>query len=79
MPALWIWLAVAAFALLGMVIAVAARRGADGSAVDYFLAGQGLGPVVSGLSYAATTYSAFMLVVLTGLTPSASGFSPPHF
>lgn len=66
-PAL-VWGAVAAFALVGGIIAVAASRGNTGTADDYYLGGRRLGGVVSGLSYAATTYSAFMLVVLTGLT-----------
>ncbi len=63
-----IWSAIAVFALVGGVIAVAAARGNAGTAVDYYLGGRRLGGVVAGLSYAATTYSAFMLVVLTGLT-----------
>ncbi len=63
-----IWLTVAAFAVLGGVIALAAARANSGTAADYYLGGRHLGGVVAGLSYAATTYSAFMLVVLTGLT-----------
>lgn len=63
-----IWATVAAFAVLGGVIAVLAMRGNTGTAADYYLGGRHFGGMVSGLSYAATTYSAFMLVVLTGLT-----------
>lgn len=67
-PAVVIWLTVAAFAVLGGAIAFAAMRGNTGTAADYYLGGRHFGGMVSGLSYAATTYSAFMLVVLTGLT-----------
>lgn len=68
MSATLVWIGVGIFALLGLVIAVAAARGNTGSAVDYYLGGRAFGGMVSGLSYAATTYSAFMLIVLTGLT-----------
>jgi len=66
-PAL-VWAAIGAFLLLGLVLVWRAARASRGTAADYYLAGSGLGGLVSGLSYAATTYSAFMLVVLTGLT-----------
>lgn len=65
---LLIWAAVLAFALIGGLIAWRATRANTGSADDYYLGGRHIGGMVSGLSYAATTYSAFMLVVLTGLT-----------
>ena len=63
-----VWLAIGLFALFGVVISLTATRSNKGTAEDYYLAGRKIGPVVAGLSYAATTYSAFMLVVLTGLT-----------
>ncbi|MCV2876772.1 sodium:solute symporter family protein [Rhodobacteraceae bacterium XHP0102] len=63
-----IWSLLAVFALLGLGLALLAARGNRGTAEDYYLGGRRIGGVVSGLSYAATTYSAFMLVVLTGLT-----------
>ncbi len=66
-PAL-IWAVIAAFATLGCIIALRAWRRTTGTAGDYYLGGGRMGGVVAGLSYAATTYSAFMLVVLTGLT-----------
>ncbi|MBW7921243.1 MAG: sodium:solute symporter family protein [Rubellimicrobium sp.] len=66
-PAL-VWSAIGAFLLFGLVLVWNAARANRGTAADYYLAGSGLGGLVSGLSYAATTYSAFMLVVLTGLT-----------
>ena len=63
-----IWTAIAVFAGLGLLLAWRAARANTGTAEDYYLGGRAFGGVVAGLSYAATTYSAFMLVVLTGLT-----------
>lgn len=63
-----IWIVIGVFALLGVSIAVLAARANTGTVTDYFLGGRDVGGMVAGLSYAATTYSAFMLVVLTGLT-----------
>jgi len=68
MTQVWIWLAILAFALAGAVVAMAAARTNTGTATDYYLGNRGLGGMVAGLSYASTTYSAFMLIVLTGLT-----------
>lgn len=63
-----IWGVIVVFALLGCLIAWRAARASSGTAGDYYLGGGKIGGMVAGLSYAATTYSAFMLVVLTGLT-----------
>lgn len=63
-----IWGAIALFSLFGLALAWRATRANTGTAEDYYLGGRAFGGVVAGLSYAATTYSAFMLVVLTGLT-----------
>ncbi|WP_375258097.1 sodium:solute symporter [Citreimonas sp.] len=63
-----VWAAVAVFALIGCGVAFAATQGNTGRADDYYLGGRSIGGAIAGLSYAATTYSAFMLVVLTGLT-----------
>ncbi len=63
-----IWGAIALFTLFGAAIALKAARQNRGTAEDYYLGGRNIGGLVAGLSYAATTYSAFMLVVLTGLT-----------
>ncbi|AGM41346.1 pantothenate permease [Spiribacter salinus M19-40] len=60
--------ALIAYALLGLVVAFAARRGLGAGAGEYFLAGRRAGGVLSALSYGATTYSAFMMVGLAGLT-----------
>lgn len=78
-----IWLSIGLFTVLGIVLSVIATRSNSGSASDYYLAGRKTGSVVAGLSYAATTYSAFMLVVLTGLTyrggVGALGFELVYF
>lgn len=63
-----IWAVIVGLAALGCAIAYRAWRQTTGGASDYYLGGGRMGGVVAGLSYAATTYSAFMLVVLTGLT-----------
>lgn len=63
-----IWAAIAVFAAIGAGLAWRATRQNTGTAEDYYLGGRRFGGVIAGLSYAATTYSAFMLVVLTGLT-----------
>jgi SSS family solute:Na+ symporter len=57
-----VWTAIA------VVIAAAARRGMGQGASEFFLGGRRIGGFVSGMTYAATTYSAFMLVGLVGLT-----------
>ncbi|MWD28790.1 sodium:solute symporter family protein [Aquicoccus sp. SCR17] len=66
-PAL-VWAAIGLFTLFGLVMVTRAARANRGTAEDYFLGSRRLGAAVAGLSYAATTYSAFMLIVLTGLT-----------
>ena len=63
-----VWVSVLVFALFGAALALHATRRNQGTASDYYLGGRSIGGLVAGLSYAATTYSAFMLVVLTGLT-----------
>ncbi len=62
-------------------------RGRAGTATstmsDYFLGGRDMGGIVSALSYSATTYSAFMMVGLAGLTyrggVGALGFEIVYF
>ncbi|MFN4100680.1 MAG: sodium:solute symporter family transporter, partial [Pararhodobacter sp.] len=65
---LTIWGAIAVFTIFGLTVAWRASRRNAGTAEDYYLGSRSFGGLVAGLSYAATTYSAFMLVVLTGLT-----------
>jgi SSS family solute:Na+ symporter len=62
LAAMCLWTAAA------VMIAWAARRGMGAGAVEFFIGGRRLRGFVSGMTYAATTYSAFMLVGLVGLT-----------
>jgi SSS family solute:Na+ symporter len=62
------WLAMTVYALIGLTVALIARRRMGGGVNEFFLANRGLGGVVAALSYAATTYSAFMMVGLAGIT-----------
>jgi len=63
-----VWLAIGLFAALGVGISVTATRSNKGTAEDILSRGKKDRPSSCWSSYAATTYSAFMLVVLTGLT-----------
>lgn len=78
-----VWAAIGIFAAIGLTLSIIAVRSNRGTVADYYLAGKKTGSVISGLSYAATTYSAFMLVVLTGLTyrggVGALGFELVYF
>lgn len=53
---------------LGTVIAWMARQRVGAGMSEYFLAGRAMGGLVAALTYSATTYSAFMLIGLAGLT-----------
>mgnify|MGYP001197119313 CR=1 FL=1 len=64
----YVWWAVAIYIILSLIVAFLSRTGKEDNMVGYFLGGRLLGGVVSALSYSATTYSAFMLVGLAGLT-----------
>lgn len=63
-----VWTAISIYIGLSLVIAMMSRTGNETNMVGYFLGGRKLGGIVSALSYSATTYSAFMLVGLAGLT-----------
>lgn len=66
-PAL-VWSAIALYAAAGLVVVALARRCLATGAEDFYLAGRHVGGLVSAASYAATTYSAFMMLGLAGLT-----------
>lgn len=68
MPLSWLLIGILAWFLLGAVLSAKARRGMGSGVVDYFLANRTVGGFVSAMSYSATTYSAFMMVGLVGLT-----------
>jgi SSS family solute:Na+ symporter len=57
------------YIIAATLIAVYARRGIK-SQEDYFIGGRNIGGFVSALTYAATTYSAFMMVGLVGFAYS---------
>ncbi len=58
----------ALYAVAGTAIAIYARKHGFRDDADYYIAGRNVGGVVSALTYAATTYSAFMMVGLVGLS-----------
>ncbi len=58
----------AIYLLLGTAIALISKRVGIRTTADYYVAGHRLGGVLAAISYAATTYSAFMMVGLVGLT-----------
>ncbi|MFC0336861.1 solute:Na+ symporter, SSS family [Kushneria avicenniae] len=63
-----IWSAVGLYLVASLIVAWRSRQGPVASMADYFLGSRQMGGVVSALSYSATTYSAFMMVGLAGLT-----------
>ncbi len=62
------WLAVGIYVVLGFAIALAARKHVGIGMSEFFLADRRVGGFVAALTYSATTYSAFMLVGLAGLS-----------
>ncbi|MED3574587.1 sodium:solute symporter family protein [Cytobacillus praedii] len=63
-----VWWTIAIYIIISLFIAFLSRSGKQTNMVSYFLGDRKLGGFVSALSYSATTYSAFMLVGLAGLT-----------
>ncbi|QHS21853.1 sodium:solute symporter family protein [Virgibacillus sp. MSP4-1] len=68
MTTTYVWSAIVIYIILALFIAVLSRRGKQTTMDSYFLGNRKLNGFVSALSYSATTYSAFMLVGLAGLT-----------
>lgn len=64
----WIWTGVSIYVALALVAAVLSRTGKSHSMSDYFLGNRKMGGFVSAMSYSATTFSAFMMIGLAGLT-----------
>ena len=71
MPLSWLNAGILAWFLLGAALSAKARRGMGRGVIDYFLANRTVDGFVSAMSYSATTYSAFMMVGLVGLTYKA--------
>lgn len=71
------------YIVVSCAVAWLSREGKSSSMSDYFLGNRAMGGVVSALSYSATTYSAFMMVGLAGLTykggVGALGFEIVYF
>ncbi|MFW3615566.1 sodium:solute symporter family protein [Billgrantia antri] len=78
-----VWWAIAGYLLIAIVIAVLSRQGRAQDMSGYFLGNRQMSGFVSALSYSATTYSAFMMVGLAGLTYAggvgALGFEIVYF
>jgi SSS family solute:Na+ symporter len=68
MSAATVYITIALYFVLGTVVALLARKGMGQGVADFFLANRAIGGFVAALTYSATTYSAFMLVGLAGLT-----------
>jgi SSS family solute:Na+ symporter len=66
--AFWVWFGIAIYIAAGLAIALVARRGLGAGMSEFFLANRKVGGFVSALTYSATTYSAFMMIGLAGLT-----------
>ncbi|MEA3441956.1 MAG: sodium:solute symporter family protein [Chloroflexota bacterium] len=64
----WAWFGIASYIIIGIGIAILARRRMGAGISDFFLANRTLGGFVSCMTYSATTYSAFMMIGLAGLT-----------
>ena len=71
------------YVVAGTALAIIARKLGIKSSHDYYVAGYRLGSFLSALTYAATTYSAFMMVGLVGFTylhgSGALGFELVYF
>ena len=66
--AFWVWFGIAIYIAAGLGIAMMARRRLGAGVSEFFLANRKVGGFVSALTYSATTYSAFMMIGLAGLT-----------
>jgi len=66
--AFWVWFGIAIYIVVGLAIAIMARRQLGAGMSEFFLADRKVGGFVLALTYSATTYSAFMMIGLAGLT-----------
>ncbi|TRM12011.1 sodium:solute symporter family protein [Lentibacillus cibarius] len=68
---------------VALVVAILSRRGNRSNMAGFFLGGRSMNGILSALSYSATTFSAFMMVGLAGLTyqggVGALGFEIVYF
>ena len=79
----YIWLGFSIYVALSLFVAYLSRSGKETTMSGYFLGNRKMNGFVSALSYSATTYSAFMMVGLSGLTYrggiGALGFEMVYF
>lgn len=75
MSALMLSTGIAVWFVAGAALSHLARRRMGYGIEEYFLANRRLGGFISAMTYSATTYSAFMMVGLVGLTYT-SGVEP---
>ncbi len=68
MESIYIYIAILIYIVLGTGVAYVSRQGLGQGMTDFFLANRSVGGIVGALTYSATTYSAFMMVGLAGLT-----------
>jgi len=64
----WVWFGIVIYIAVGLAIATMARRQLGAGVSEFFLANRKLGGFLSAMTYSATTYSAFMMIGLAGLT-----------
>ncbi|MAL98111.1 sodium:solute symporter family protein [Hydrocarboniclastica marina] len=78
-----IWWSVGVYLVAASLVALLSRRSSVPDMAGYFLGGRRMNGFVSAMSYSATTYSAFMMVGLAGLTyrggVGALGFEIVYF
>lgn len=83
MDAAFTYLALAIFLTVGTAVALISKRYLKREPKDFYAAGGRFGTLLASLSYAATTYSAFMFIGLVGLAYSsgvgALGFELVYF
>lgn len=68
METTWIWSGIAIYIAIALITAHFSRSGKSQNMGHYFLGNRQMGGLVSAMSYSATTYSAFMMIGLAGLT-----------
>lgn len=68
MSTTWIWIGIAIYVVIAGIAAIMSRSEGQTTMSGYFLGNRKMGGFVSAMSYSATTYSAFMLIGLAGLT-----------
>lgn len=68
MKPIYVYIAVGIWALIGLGIVYLARKRLGEGIPEFFIAGRKVSGFISGMTYSATTYSAFMMVGLVGLT-----------